>query len=611
MGPGVTRSDAYIIGLGIGTDDGRKWYLPTRHDGGGNLDEAMVRSWARRELNLYDGELVGAHLLYDLEHLSAWGIDFPLVTSFHDVLLADPLIDEWHSSYSLEAVSRRHLGEGKVEEMLLEAAEAMGIKDREIKANLWRLPAGWVGAYAEGDVDLPERVLQKQLPILAEQGLMGVYDVERGLTPLLLAMRLRGVRVNVQNMERIKDEMAIKRDEQLARARHLAGTDKIELMAAESFAPVLQERGYELPVTGKTKKPSVTKSWLKEHLDDPLVLALYEGRRLDKLIGTFIDGNLRYAVGERIHPEFPQLKRNKGIDGEGDSSGTIARFAGQHPNLQFQPSRDPELASMVRGFFLPDEGEDWFRMDESQIEFRLLVHYAIGPGSDEARSRYNTDPTTDFHVLAGEMLGATDPDDRKRVKNTNFCKVYMGGDQRLAQTFGCSLEEAQAFSQVYDQRLPFVRSTGMAAMRTADHRGYVLSILGRRQRFDRWEPARQSYNKDERRAAMLPLTEARERYGPGVKRAFTHAALNRVLQASAADVLKTALVNTWRSGVCSILGAPLINVHDENNWSVPRTKVAQEAIAEAKRLMEVPDPIQLRVPLRVDWSQGANWGEAK
>jgi DNA polymerase-1 len=612
LGPGVPRGDAYIIGLGIGTDDGRRWYLPTRHEGGGNLDAQVVMAWARSALNAFDGELVGAHLLYDLEHLSAWGVGFPLVTSYHDVLLAEPLIDEWRSSYSLDAVARYHLGEGKVEDRLNEAAEAMDLKPKEVKSNLWRMPADWVGAYAEGDVDLPERILRLQLPIIQAEGLQAVYDVERGLLPMLLAMRRRGVRVDVPGMEAAHRTMTVARDRALERARHLAGDPKLELMAPDSFAQALRDRGHEPPTTPKTGHPSITKGWLLERASDPLIAALLEGRRYDKLISTFIDGNSRYVVGDRIHPEFPQLKRAKSENGDG-FTGTIARFSGQHPNLQFQPSRDLELSAVIRGFFIPEPGEDWVKMDESQIEFRLLVHYAVGPGSDEARHRYNTDPTTDFHVLAGELLGVTDPGERKRVKNTNFAKVYMGGDRRLAATFGCSLEEAQAFSRAYDARLPFVRSTGNLAMDVANGRGWVKSILGRRQRFDRWEPWQRVEGAD-RRSTMLPRAQAEQVYGADkIKRAFTHAALNRILQSSAADVLKTAMVNTWRSGVCSVLGAPLINVHDENNWSVPRTAEGREAIAEARRLMEVPDPIAglLKVPLRVDVAQGANWGEAR
>jgi DNA polymerase I-like protein with 3'-5' exonuclease and polymerase domains len=583
-----------------------------RHEGGGNLDNTTVIAWLRDQLNGYNGELVGAHILYDLEHLSAppWSIDFSQA-KLRDVLLAEVLIDEWRKSYSLDAVLHYHGMGGKDERILQETAMRNGWGN--VKNHLWQLPATFVGDYAEGDVNRLLLLHDTQMGIMKKQGLLDVYEVECGLIPLLLAMRRHGVRIDQNAIEQAEHALGAQLDHHLNRARDLAGCP-LEVMAPESFVRALEKRGLYPPTTPRTGKPSITKSWLEAYSNDALVKEILAARKYEKMLNTFIDGTKKYIVTRgseaRIYPEFPQLKRSEDgeddDDGNGKKSGTIARFSCRHPNLQQQPSRDPELSKVIRGFFIPEPDCHWERHDMSQIEFRLLVHYARGQGALEALEAYRNDPETDFHKLAARMFGADpeNPHERSRVKNTNFAKVYSAGVERLALTFGCTVEEARVFSEEYDRKLPFVGVTGRAARDKAQACGFVLTVLGRRQRFNMWECI------ENRRLPWLPEAKAREQYGNhNVRRAFTHAALNRVLQGSAADVFKSSLANIWRSGICSILGAPLINVHDENNWSVPQSPEAEEAIAEARHLMETS--IRLRVPLLVNWERGSNWGECK
>jgi len=617
LGPG-TRRGSHVVGLALGTDDGHRWYFPTRHAGGENMDEAKVRAWAKDELNAFDGEVVGAHLLYDLEFMAMpeWDVTFRNAKGFHDILLAEPLIDEWRPhGYSMDDVADYHLGEGKRHEMLFAWGAANGYaSEDQVKGNLWRAPARFVGDYGEGDADLPLRVFAEQEKIIAAEGLQEVYDVERGLLPLLLAMRLRGVPVNVARAERVNAQLIEERDKWLAEVRRLS-TSRAELMAPDSFAQALADRGLKVPRTAKKGKLSVTKAWLALYQGkDALVDAIQAGRRVDKVINTYTSNILKYSINGRIYAEFPQLK--------GERGGTIARFSSARPNLQNQPARDEELGPLTRSIFEPEQGETFERQDESQIEYRLLVHFASltkDPatgrdlaGAEEAKQSYINDPKTDFHNMAAEMVGV-DPGDkflRKRVKNVNFCRVYMGGDDKIATTAGISIEEARDFSRLYDRKLPFVRQLGTIAMRMAESRGYVRTLLGRRQRFTLWEPNwRQSKgeSKADRKARMMLHDQAVETYGSNIRRAFCHAGLNRILQGSAADVLKKALKDTWDAGVCRVLGAPLITVHDENDWSIPHSKEAEQAAAEARYIME--NTVKLTVPMRVDWDRGANWGE--
>jgi DNA polymerase-1 len=277
---------------------------------------------------------------------------------------------------------------------------------------------------------------------------------------------------------------------------------------------------------------------------------------------------------------------------------------------------------MTRSIFEPEDGEIFERQDESQIEYRLLVHFAALTkdyrtqdyleGAPQARDAYVNNPATDFHKFAAELIGINPEDKilRKRVKNINFCRVYMGGDEKIAHTAGIPLAEAKKFGREYDKHLPFVRRLGVIAMERADEVGFVRTLLGRRQRFTLYEPKQlpKGVSKADRKKLMALYDTAVERYGAeNIKRGFTHAALNRILQGSAADVLKKALKDTWESGVCKVLGAPLITVHDENDWSIPRTKEGEEAALEARHIME--NTVKLCLPLKVEAERGSNWGD--
>ena len=604
LGPGTVRGDAYICGMSLGTDDGRRWYLPMRHQGGGNLDEGMVLRWARDELNAFEGDVVGAKLIYDMDHLWSVGVRMPMVRRFKDVQIAEVLLNEHRFEYNLDALSKDYLGEGKDETLLREAARALGLGDSDdsVKANIWRLPAAYVGPYGEADADRPLRIVDLQAAKLEAEGLTDLFDLECRLTPILLAMRRRGVRVDVSGVERVRDKLGRERDAIVAKVRRMAGP-KAELMAPESLAQAFLDRGLPLARTAKSGQWSVTKDWLKANEGDELVDLVQAGRKVNTVVTTFLDGHFSKTVNGRIHCEFLQLRDEDG--------GTGARLASRNPNMLNIPSRDEELAPLVRGLCLPEEGEDWERHDQSQMEYRLNVHFARGRGADEARAMYRDEPKTDFHKMCADMLGA-DPEDkllRKRVKNMNFAKSYGALAPKLARTFGISVDEAKKFVALYEAKLPFTKTTFEAAQKVAGERGYVRSILGRYGRFPLWEPADNAYKKRADRDPPLPHDQALQAYGDRIIRANTYKALNNVLQYSNADYTKKAMVDIWEAGLCApyALGPFLLQVYDELDYSVPRTDVGDEAVREAKRLMETA--IELRVPVMVEAERGKDWGE--
>lgn len=600
LGPGDVRDrkENYIVGLALGTDDGRRFYFPVRHDGGGNMDAAQTFGWARDALNSFAGEVVGARIIYDLGFLANEGVTLLNVKRFRDIQIAEPLLDEHRLSYNLDTLAKVYLGAGKDETLLRQATAGFGWKtDKDVKKNLWRLPANFVGAYAEADVDLPLRILPLQESKLGEEKLLEVWELESKLIPLLLAMRRRGVKVDLELAQQVRERMVAVRDAALAQVRRYAGP-AAELMAADSLGPALADRGLDVPRTPKTGGWSITKGWLANNAHDPLAAAIMEGRRVQTIIGTFLDGHiLGHHVNGRIHCEFNQLK--------GDEGGTIARFSSSNPNLQNIPSRDEELGPLIRSIFVPEEGELWGRADYSQIEYRMLVHYARGRGADEARAAYCSDPKTDYHKFCA-TLAEIDPEDksrRKAVKGLNFAKGYGAQAPRLASILGVSINEAKAFIELYERKLPFTKTTFDAFASVAKERGNIRTLLGRLQRFPFWEP--RGFRSGDRES--LPLEQAKAKWpGQPLQRAMTYAALNRGMQGSAADLMKKAMVDTWESGICDVLGAPLLTVHDELDESIPDSSVGREAWLEQKAIME--RAVTLRVPIIAETDLGANWG---
>lgn len=617
LGPGSHRG-AYIIGLALGTDDRRKWYFPLRHEGGGNLNPVKTKEWAQHELNNFDGELIGANILYDLEMLDAdWGIIFSKVRSFHDVLIAEPLIDEWRASYALDAISKIHLGVGKDETHLQAIAATYGwTSNHLIKQNLWKLPAKDVGIYAEGDVDRPLRILPRQLELLEKDNQLHIYDLERRLIPVLLSMRKRGVKVDTSHAEQVYNNLLKERDKWLNELKRLAGPSA-EFKAGASLAPELQRRGFTLPRTKPSKlypngQPSINDNWLEKNIGDPLVNAIVAGRRVDTLSIYVKNSIIDCIVKDRIYCNFNQLKRERE---DGGSQGTIARFSSSNPNLQQVAGRTKDadellairgaIGEIIRGCFIPEDDEKWGCDDYSQIEYRMLVNTAIGAGSQAAIDAYNNDPKTDYHKLTA-IMAHIDPEDtvkRRRVKNVNFSYVNGAGTGKLAYLLQCSPDEAANFMIEYNSKLPFVKRTYETAIQTAERDGVIKTVYGRKQRFPFWEPLG---NFGQRKRPPLPREQALSVYGSRIKRAWAYKAINRYISGSAADLMKKAMVDIYEAGICDTLGAFLLTVHDELDVSISQTAEAAEAFKEMKHIME--NCIKIKVPILVESKIGSNWG---
>jgi DNA polymerase I-like protein with 3'-5' exonuclease and polymerase domains len=600
-GPGVRR-DGYIVGVGISVN-GNRQYIPVAHRTGPNADREKVFGWLKKELGQFQGEILGANLLYDLDYLGHIDIAAPFAR-IRDIQIAEPLIDETRQEYSLEALAQSYLGEGKREDQI---ATIYGPK---WKSKMRDIDARILETYVIGDLELPERIYEKQLERLASEDLLPLFDMESDLIPMMLYMRREGVAVDLKRAEQASNEFYLKTLEVRKKIRHLVGFD-VNVNAGDSIAKAFDSLG--IPY-GKTSlgKASFTKSFLNA-CPHEIAALIREERNYSKTKGTFIDGYILDGhINGRIHAQFNQLR--------GDETGTVSgRFSSSGPNLQNIPARDEIMGPLMRGMFVPDQGCSWWARDWSQIEFRILVHYAAvcdKRGADEAVRLYQEDPKADFHVMVANMTGLG----RKDAKNVNFGIVYGMGKAKMARDLNRSVEEAEAILAQHEERVPFAKSLSKDATRAASQRGYIKTLLGRRRRFNEWEEnvwrsdeEKKKIMKDEGKGPtwFFPVKDrelALEKWGHRIKRAYTHAALNAVIQGTAADLMKKAMVDIWKAGICKELKVQL-TVHDELDGSVPDTPAGREALKELHHIMEHVVP--LRVPIKAEGGEGANWNEAK
>lgn len=595
-GPGVYRKDGFILGVAINYSDGDSRYYPLRHATGDNLDPANFLAVLAEEAAKFDGILVNANLQYDLDWLGSEGVHFTHC-KFFDVQYAEPLLNENRPSYRLDVLGQHYLGIGKFTSTLEEQYGPDFIK------HLKEIHPHYVGEYACGDVFLPLGIMDQQIPLLESEGLAELCDLEHRQIPLLLQMRRVGVPIDLVAARNALDGCNQESAELAARMKEMTGID-VEIFASESIARAFDNLGVSYPKT-KTGKPSFQKAWLAAHTS-PIAKLINQRRALDKTSGTFIRNYmLNGHVNGRIHCMFHPLRS----DGGGTVSG---RYSSSDPNLQNIPARDPRLGPMCRSVFHPEEGQDWGRIDWSQIEFRFLVHYAVAAkcrGAEIAAEMYLNDKTTDFHQMAASIVHQGRPftkEDRERAKTTNFGVVYGLGKEGLANNLGVSIQEAEPILQEFHSKLPWLKEIYKKALNAANDKGYIKTILGRRQRFDLWESGswdeEKSYLTKERYTQLASIEQRK------YKRARTHKALNALLQGSAADLMKKSMVMAYEQGLFKIL-TPHITVHDELGVSVPRTVEGKQAFEQLIYVME--NAMELNVPVLASAKIGANWSECK
>lgn len=605
LGIGVRRG-GYITGVSFAIEDGPKHYLPIRHAGGDNLDEVQVLRYLRAQALNFTGDLVGAHLAYDMDYMLEDGIDFKKVRYWRDIQVAAPLLYELHDHFSLQAICERYGLPGKDEAELRAAAQAYSV---DPKKGMWQLPGRYVGKYAESDVDQPLKISRKQEREIDEQDLWDIYNLESKVLPVLVRMRRRGVKIDTKKLEEIENWSLAEEAKALDLVKHDTGIriNVGDVWKGGALAPALEAIGVRLNVTS-TGKPSIRKDVLAD-IDHPVAKSLAWARKVNKLRTTFAASIRKYMVNGRIHCTFNQIARED--DDTGDQKGArYGRLSCVDPNMQQQPSRD-EFAKMWRSIYIPDDGGIWCSNDYSQQEPRWTTHFAALcklPKAAEAAKAYHDDPKLDNHQFMAELTGLK----RKYAKNIYLGLCYGEGGAKLARDLGLPTRWAYVSGRGRERRIEYFDDNREAIeARQKNGEGYVYETAGEEAQrvldaFDERAPfIKQLADKAKNQASKngFIITGGKRKLHFPQKHDgtydWTHKALNRLIQGTSADQTKAALVELDAQGYYIQL-----QVHDEIDGTV---QSPEEAAAQADIMRNI---VPALVPFRVDTELGLSWGES-
>ena len=579
-GSGAIIGNGNIVGIAVAVD-GWSGYYPIAHEGGGNLEHDKVMSWIK-SICAADNVKIFHNAMYDVCWLRAAGVQ--INGHIVDTMVMASLIDENRLGYTLNSISYDYLGEVKDEKALTEAAQSWGI---DPKSEMYKLPALYVGNYAEKDAQLTLELFKVLSREIQKQNLQNIFDLETQLFPCLIDMKFKGVRIDIERADQLKKELVLKEQNLLLEVKKETGLD-VQIMAARSIAKMFDHLKLHYDRTEKANEPSFTKNFLQEH-KHPLVQKIAKARELNKAHSTFIDSILRFTHKGRIHADINPIRSDQG--------GTVTgRFSYANPNLQQIPARNKDLGPMIRSLFLPEVGHKWGCFDYSQQEPRLVVHYAattepicFDDSVTDIVEKFK-DNKVDFHKTVADMAGIS----RDQAKTINLGLFYGMGKAKLQAELGLSTkEEAEVLFNQYHKNVPFVKELMNKTSQFAQTSGSIGTLLGRRCRFNKWEPTTFGMH------TAMSFEEAERTYGRGrIRRAMTYKALNKLIQGSAADMTKKAMLDLYNEGII-----PHIQIHDELDISVVDDN-------HAKKIVEIMEnAVTLAIPNKVDYESGETWGD--
>jgi len=587
-GSGALIGQGEIVGIAVAVE-GWSGYYSFGHKEGNFFDESVVMRWIQEVCALPNVKLFH-NAMYDVCWLKAYGVK--INGHIVDTMVMASLIDENRFFYSLNSLSIDYLGQVKDETALRDAADKAGI---DAKSEMWKLPAMYVGKYAEKDAELTLNLFKKLSKEIKTQDLTKVFDLETQLFPCLIDMKFKGVRVDVEKAHKLKSTLVEKEKQLLLEVKKETGED-VQIMAARSIAKVFDKLKLSYERTAKTQAPSFTKNFLQEH-KNPIVHKIAKAREINKAHSTFIDTIIKHNYKGRIHADINPIR--------GDSGGTVTgRFSYSNPNLQQIPARNKQLGPKIRSLFIPEDNHKWGCFDYSQQEPRLVVHYASTKfkGDEEVTEiveRFQNN-TVDFHQTVANMANIS----RTQAKTINLGLFYGMGKAKLQAELGLSTkDEATKLFNKYHDSVPFVKDLMDSISRDGSAYGYIKTFGGRKCRFDKWEIAEWNNGKF---TAPMSKADAEAAYfekypkatKANIRRAMTYKALNKLIQGSAADMTKQSMLDLYREGI-----VPHIQIHDELDISVESELQAKKIIA----IME--NAVKLKIPNKVDYECGENWGD--
>ena len=658
-GLGAITGDGYITGVAVATGKDSVYFSLSHSDKKLNFKE-LEEFWDQINKKLLQNNKITKvfhNAMYDvcwLQSVTGKKLKGRIV----DTMVAASVIDENRFKYSLDALSKDYLNEGKykydLENLVLK--DSNGVKKNAI-SNMHEVPFSIAEQYAKQDVNLTlklwelfdkklDQVLYTKPETKKEYNLRNIFELETKLFPCLVDMKFKGVRIDVAKAIQFGRHLKKRRDQILKAIQNKTGI-RIDIWAASSIKHLLEHlKIKDYKVTPKSKLPQLPKNYLNTHKEKSLRM-IAKAREYDKAANTFVDGLLGYVYKGRIHADINQIR--------GDGGGTVTgRFSMSNPNLQQIPSKG-FIGKKMRELFIPEEGHTWGSFDYSQQEPRIVVHYAIKhelEKTDDLKNQFNNDKA-DFHQIVADMAKIS----RKQAKTINLGLFYGMGKGKLQAELNLDKDQAKKLFDTYHNKVPFVKQLSDGLMRFAENEKLIFTLEDRFCRFDKYESVNKRWNNKERKfeewdpeakeikkadgtityegdwvvPKLLSKKDAWSKFkllfnaksksktegGDGKVEeltekqrqdwfknyfvsAFTYKALNRLVQGSAADMTKKAMVLLHEKGII-----PHIQIHDELCVSIKDKKtriMVQKTMEEA---------IILKVNNKVDYEYGPNWGSLK
>jgi len=640
-GLGAIRGDGFVCGVAIATGKDTVYFPLSHSDTNLSLDKKL-KLWEILDEKLFQNEKITKvfhNAMYDVCWIRAV-TGKKMKGRIVDTMVAASVIDENRFRYSLDSLSKDFLKEKKggydLQEKTLVWSKGT-IKDP--MSNMHKLPASIVKDYAKQDVNLTlklwklfdqefDKVLYTKYEedekgnklknkdgnfiIVEEKTSRNIFELETKLFPCLVDMKFKGVKIDVEKARAFGKRLEKTRNniiDYIARKTNI----RIEIWAASSIKALLDHQNInDYTKTPKSGMPQLPKNYLSTHKNKYLRL-IAKAREFDKAKNTFIEGLLGFVHNGRIHADINQIK--------GEDGGTVTgRFSMSNPNLQQIPSKG-YIGKKMRELFIPETGSEWYSFDYSQQEPRIVVHYAIKlgmAGTADLQKEFDKEDA-DFHQIVADMANIP----RKQAKTINLGLFYGMGKIKLQKELSLDSKRAQTLFNTYHAKVPFVRQLSRDLSEFASNEGLLFTLGDRFCRFDKWESRDKEWNPETNRFTEVKLhatkkdaidaykLEQMEKYNKYIDpenehfekhytRAFTYKALNRLVQGSAADMTKKAMVDLYKKGI-----VPHIQIHDELCVSIKdketRTMV-QDTMEQA---------IKLEINNKVDCEHGPNWGQIK
>jgi len=623
-GLGAIRNDGFICGIAVATENDLA-YFPLRHSDIFIDFKRDEKIWDVLNKRIFQNEKITKvfhNAMYDVCWIRAV-TGMMIKGRIVDTMIAASVIDENRFKYSLDALSKDYLNEQKYKyDLQQKTLEWSGGTVKDPMTNMHKLPASIVKEYAKQDVNLTYKLwklFDKKIDEVLytkddgeQKTCRQIFELETKLFLCLVDMKFKGVKIDVAKAIQFGRHLKKRRD-QIIKAIENITTIHVDIWAAASIKKLLDHlciKDYK--VTPKSKMPQLPKDYLRKH-NNKCLRMIAKAREYDKAVNTFIDGLLEYVHEGRIHADINQIRS--------DTGGTVTgRFSMSNPNLQQIPAKG-YIGGKMRELFIPEDGCEWGSFDYSQQEPRIVVHYAIKlglPGTESLKDEFDRDDA-DFHQIVADMANIS----RKQAKTINLGLFYGMGKIKLQKELGLDQRQAKELFNEYHSRVPFVRQLSQELIAFSKQNKLLFTLHDRFCRFDRWETTNKEWNPETNRFNEVPLytkeqameafkAEMLDKYKENkidanymdyferyYTPAFTYKALNRLIQGSAADMTKKAMVDLHEKGII-----PHIQIHDELCFSI--TDHEPELI---KNVME--QTIPLEVKNKVDFESGPNWGTIK